>query len=177
MALNLLLWDRRAGPSGPLPDPCSFHLESEVDVYCHWLSSGTREPIWALSSLSCQHRHPNSTVISNLTAGRLTQRQSRSRLGFLPVLWAPPGLISNPPIFFITSRSLSTAPGKTHRKAEDDVSGAAITDRHWLSQSLNLWIKTELLSPVNQLSRPDSSENSFLTLGFVSSIFHRLPML
>lgn len=66
----------------------------------------------------------------------------------------PSGVNQQPPIFFITSRSLSTAPGKTHRKAEDDMSGAAITDHRWLSQSLNLWIKTELLSLVNQLSRP-----------------------
>lgn len=38
--LNLLLWDSRASSSGSLPDLCSFHLQSGVEVYCHWLSPG-----------------------------------------------------------------------------------------------------------------------------------------
>lgn len=38
--LNLLLWDSRASSSGLLPDLCSFHLGSEVEIYCRCLSPG-----------------------------------------------------------------------------------------------------------------------------------------
>lgn len=42
--LNLLLRDSRASASGPLPDLFSFHLESEIEVCCYWLSLGSENP-------------------------------------------------------------------------------------------------------------------------------------
>lgn len=42
--LNLRLWDSRPSASGPLPDLCSFRLDSQAEVCCHWLSLGSENP-------------------------------------------------------------------------------------------------------------------------------------
>lgn len=98
--LNLLLWDSRASGSGPRPGFCSFHLESQVEVCCHWLSLGSENPSGVcLASLPT----PSPQLLSHYHFNilKVDAEMKQKPVWLSPSSSGPSGVNQQPPIFVL----------------------------------------------------------------------------